>query len=73
MSNVFYLQQKKIFIVDDTNSHVKGWMDGMSYIDHKQVLFLLEQRRIKRSFATGQSVWDPKFLSQINKKLKILK
>ena len=23
-------------------------------------------------FATGQSVWDPKFLSQINKKLKIL-
>ena len=31
------------------------------------------QGRIQRGFAAGQPVWDPKFLSQINKKLKILK
>ena len=31
------------------------------------------QGRIQRDVATGQPVWDPKFLSQINKKLKILK
>ena len=45
----------------------------MPYIDHNLVLLLLEQGRILRSFATGQPVWDPKFLSQINKNLKILK
>ena len=30
-------------------------------------------RRIQRGFGGGQPVWDPKFLSQINEKLKILK
>ena len=30
------------------------------------------QGRIQKGFATGQPVWDLKFLSQINKKLKIL-
>ena len=30
------------------------------------------QGRIQRGFANGQLVWDPKFLSQVNKKLKIL-
>ena len=29
--------------------------------------------RIQKGFATGQPVWDSKFLSQINKKPKILK
>ena len=51
-------------------------MDGMPYIDHNVVLFLLELtylEEFKGSFATGQPVWDPKFLSQINKKLNILK
>ena len=50
-------------------------MDGMPYIDHNVVLFLLELtylEEFKGSFATGQPVWDPKFLSQINKKLNIL-
>ena len=28
---------------------------------------------IQKGFATGQTVWDIKFLSQINKNLKILK
>ena len=28
---------------------------------------------ILRGFTTSQPVWDPKFLSQINKKLKIFK
>ena len=32
-----------------------------------------KQGQIQRSFATNQLVWDPKFLFQINKKLKILK
>ena len=31
------------------------------------------QWRIQSGFATGQPVWDPKFLPQINKKLKMLK
>ena len=30
------------------------------------------QGRIQRGYATSQPVWDPIFLSQINKKLKIL-
>ena len=30
-------------------------------------------RNVSRKFATGQSLWDPKFLSQINKKNEILK
>ena len=34
---------------------------------------LLFQGRIQKGFATGQPVWDPKFLPQINKKIKILK
>ena len=37
------------------------------------VRVLSSQRRIQKGFATGQPVWDHKFLSQINKKLKILK
>ena len=30
------------------------------------------QGRTQRGFPTGQPIWDPKFLSQINTKLKIL-
>ena len=30
------------------------------------------QERIQRGFATGQLVWDPKFLIQIKKKIKTL-
>ena len=37
------------------------------------ILLMTKQGRIQRGFGTGQPVWDPKFLSQINKKLKILK
>ena len=29
------------------------------------------QGRIQQGFATSQPVWDPKYLSQISKKLKI--
>ena len=48
----------------------------MPYIDHNVVLFLLELTYLEEfngSVATGQPVWNPKFLSQINKKLNILK
>ena len=40
----------------------------------KLFLYVLysSQGYIQRGFATGQLVWDPKFLSQIKKKLKIL-
>ena len=34
---------------------------------------LVIQARIKRGFATGQPVWDLRFLPQINGNLKILK
>ena len=39
-------------------------------VAYKKILVI--QGCIQRSFDTAQPVWDPKFLSQINKKLKIL-
>ena len=47
--------------------------NGIIYIDHNLVLLLLEQAHIQKGFTTNQSVWNPKFLTQINKDLKILK
>ena len=33
---------------------------------------MTKQGRIQRGFGIGQPVWDPRFLSQFKKKLKIL-
>ena len=37
------------------------------------IWLMTKQGRIQRGLGTGQPVWDPRFLSQFNKKLKILK
>ena len=49
-----------------------GWAYGPDTMTCDEAAIIVMQRRIQRSFATGQPVWDPKFLSQINKKLQIL-
>ena len=66
------LNQKHLFNIINVVSEIIIIL-CFSKVD-KLFLYVLysSQGYIQRGFATGQLVWDPKFLSQIKKKLKIL-